>query len=64
MNEEARELARKLGLQVVGVCGLLLKANRLGGIGKLAPLLEQLHREGYFISPELTAHVLALVGES
>jgi predicted nucleic acid-binding protein len=63
-ERRGRELARKLGLQVVGVCGLLLKANRLGGIGKLAPLLEQLHREGYFISPELTAHVLALVGES
>lgn len=63
-ERRGREVAQKLGLPVVGVCGLLLKAKRLGGIGALAPLLEQLHQEGYFISPELTAHVLALVGEA
>ena len=63
-ERRGREAARKLGLPVVGVCGLLLKANRLGGIGALAPLLERLHQEGYFISPELTAHVLAQAGEA
>ncbi|MDZ4254022.1 MAG: DUF3368 domain-containing protein [Sulfuritalea sp.] len=63
-ERRGREAARKLGLGVVGLCGLLLKANRLGGIGRLAPLLERLHREGYFISPELSARVLAQAGES
>lgn len=58
-----RDTARKMGLSVVGVCGLLLKANRLGGIGALAPLLERLHGEGYFISPALVAQVLAESGE-
>lgn len=63
-ERRGREAAQKLGLPVVGVCGLLLKANRLGGIGALAPLLERLHPEGYFISPELTAHVLSQAGEA
>lgn len=63
-ERRGREVARKLGLPVVGVCGLLLKANRLGGIGALAPLLERLHHQGYYISPELAAHVLAQAGEA
>lgn len=63
-ERRGREAARHAGLAVVGVCGLLLKANQLGGIGALAPLLETLRREGYYISPELSAHVLALAGEA
>ena len=63
-ERRGREVARQLGLRVVGVCGVLLKANQLGGIGALAPLLEKLHREGYFISPALTASVLAQAGEA
>ncbi len=63
-ERRGRQTAQKLGLNVVGVCGLLLKANRLGGIGALAPMLEQLRREGYFISPALVAEVLALTGEA
>ncbi|MDP1612940.1 MAG: DUF3368 domain-containing protein [Sulfuritalea sp.] len=63
-ERRGREVARQLGLSVVGVCGVLLKANQLGGIGALAPLLEKLHHEGYFISPALTASVLAQAGEA
>ena len=33
-------------------------------LGLLAPLLEKLHHEGYFISPTLTASVLAQAGEA
>ena len=62
-ERKGRESARRLGLSVVGVCGLLLRANRLGWIGPLSPLLASLKREGYFISPALVEHVLALAGE-
>jgi len=62
-ERRGREAARKLGLSVVGVCGLLLRANRLDWVGPLAPLMVQLRRESYFISPVLVAHVLALAGE-
>ena len=62
-ERRGRQAARHLGLNVVGVCGLLLRANRLGWIGPLAPLLEQLQQEGYFISPALVVAVLARAGE-
>lgn len=62
-ERRGRQAAQRLGLSVVGVCGLLLRANRLGWIGLLAPVLEQLRREGYFISPELAAQILARAGE-
>lgn len=62
-ERRGRESARRLGLSVVGVCGLLLRANRLGWIGPLSPLLAHLKHEGYFISPALVEHVLALAGE-
>lgn len=62
-ERRGRESARRLGLSVVGVCGLLLRAKRLGWIGPLSPLLASLKREGYFISPALVEQVLAMAGE-
>ncbi len=62
-ERRGRQAAHRLGLAVVGVCGLLLRANGLGWIGPLAPLLAQLRNGGYFISPALVAAVLARAGE-
>jgi predicted nucleic acid-binding protein len=62
-EQRGRQAARRAGLVVVGVCGLLLRANHLGWVGALAPLLAKLRQEGYFISPALVAAVLARAGE-
>jgi predicted nucleic acid-binding protein len=62
-ERRGRESARRLGLSVVGVCGVLLQANRLGWIGPLSSPLAQFKREGYFIPPVLVEQVLVLADE-
>jgi predicted nucleic acid-binding protein len=58
-----RRAARRLGVPVVGVCGLLLLAKRQGYIDTVAVLVDRLCAEGYFIAPDLRAAVLAAAGE-
>jgi predicted nucleic acid-binding protein len=58
-----RRAARRLGVPVVGVCGLLLLAKRQGYIDTVAVLVDRLRAEGYFIAPDLRAAVLAAAGE-
>jgi len=59
-----RREAAKLGIKVVGVCGLLLFAKREGWIVEVAPLLDRLHISGYYISPALRESVLLQSGEA
>lgn len=54
-----RTVAAQLGLTVVGTLGLLLLARERGLIGPLRPLVELLHRGGYFLSARLINQVLA-----
>lgn len=56
--------AAKLGIKVVGVCGLLLFAKREGWITEVAPLLDRLKISGYYISPALRESVLRQSGEA
>lgn len=58
-----RREAAKLGLKIVGVCGLLLFAKREGWIAEVAPLLDHLRISGYYISPALRERVLLQSGE-
>ena len=53
-----RREAAKLGIKVVGVCGLLLFAKREGWITEVTPLLDHLRISGYYISPALRERVL------
>lgn len=62
-ERRGRQAALRLGLAVVGVCGLLLRAKHLGWLGPLKPLLETLRSRGYYISPALAEQVLARAGE-
>jgi predicted nucleic acid-binding protein len=59
-----RREAAKLGIKVVGVCGLLLFAKREAWIAEVTPLLDRLHSSGYYISPALREHVLLQSGEA
>jgi hypothetical protein len=59
-----RREAAKLGIKVVGVCGLLLFAKREGWVAEVAPLLDRLHISGYYISPALRESVLLQSGEA
>ncbi len=59
-----RAMATKLGLQPVGVLGILLESKRRGLIHAIRPLIERLENEiRFFISSRIRARVLRLAGE-
>lgn len=63
-EKEGREMARRLGLPITGVLGVLLRAKRMGHIAEIKPdLLALRSKARFFIAPELEAEVLASAGE-
>jgi uncharacterized protein len=57
-DRQARELARRLGLQTTGSLGVLLLAKQAGLLTAVRPLLAQLQAEGFYISQPLFQHIL------
>lgn len=57
-DRQARELAYRLGLRVIGTIGLLLKAKEADLVTTVRPLLEQLQQEGFYISEALLSYAL------
>jgi hypothetical protein len=63
-EQEGRELAAQMGLQVTGVLGILLRAKLNGQIPALQPEIQSLRTKGkFFIAAALEAQVLAVAGE-
>jgi predicted nucleic acid-binding protein len=59
-----RSAAKKEGLVVIGVLGVLLEAKHQGLIGAVGPLLDQLQiRYHFFIGEQLRRQVLQAAGE-
>lgn len=65
LDEQAgRTAARYLGLEVMGVVGILLRAKQHGYIPQVRPLLDALrHQAGFFLSAQVYEHALGLVQE-
>jgi len=59
----ARRLAEDLELPHTGTIGVLLKAKTMGVVSALAPLLADLKRAGFRLSPALEEKALHLAGE-
>ena len=63
-EKDGREMARRLGLRITGVLGVLLRAKRLGQIATIKPDLLALRSTArFFISRELEAEILESAGE-
>lgn len=62
-DRKAREVAKQMGLSVIGTVGLLIQAKRQGIVPALEPLLEALEACGFFLSAELKSEALQLAGE-
>jgi predicted nucleic acid-binding protein len=60
---EGRQVARELGLPILGTAGLLLLAKQRGLIDKVIPLVESIRQQGYWLSDTLVAEVQRLAGE-
>ncbi len=62
---EGRRAAKRLGLRVIGVVGLLLEAKGRGLVKEVRPHLDALRQTaGFYLADSLYAHALSLVGES
>jgi len=63
-ERRGRDIARRRGLPVVGLAGVLLAAKRSGLLVSVGPLLADLSRQGYRLAAALVAEVLRLAGEA
>ncbi|MGH9255569.1 MAG: DUF3368 domain-containing protein [Vicinamibacterales bacterium] len=59
----ARRVAAGVGLNVIGVVGVLLGAQRLGLIGRIRPELDNLLKHSFFLSLQLYDELLDAAGE-
>ena len=60
---QARALARRFGIRIIGTVGLLVRAKQAGIIPLLKPVMNQLKAGGFFIGIALEQEALRLVGE-
>jgi predicted nucleic acid-binding protein len=64
-ERDGRSVARNVGLEPVGVLGILLRGKLAGQIASVAAALTALREEaGFFVADELAAAVLAEASES
>jgi len=59
----ARKIAKKLGINVIGTVGIILLAKKKGIIKELKPVLEKLRKKGFYLDEELINKVLKETGE-
>ena len=63
-EREGRTAAKLLGLQPIGVLGILLRAKSLNAIIAIEPLIQKLKEDaGFFISTDLERAILQSAGE-
>ena len=62
-DRQARSVARRMELSIIGTVGLLVKAKHAGIKTEIKPLLEDLERNGFYLSSALKEEALRLVGE-
>ena len=60
---EARKLAIKLGLSIIGTLGVLLRAKQVGYINAVKPFIELMKQTDFRMSDDLYRTVLRKAGE-
>lgn len=64
MTNQEGKVARSLGVKLIGVLGVLIRAKRTGLITAVKPVMDDLILEGgYWIDNNLYDYVLQQVGE-
>ena len=58
-----RRIARRRGVSVTGVAGVLLSAKASGAVVAVRPIIEELSNAGYRLSARLVSSVLERAGE-
>lgn len=58
-----RRFAKHADLKVTGTIGILIKAEELGLVEKISPLLDEMQKKGIWINNKLKEKILAKVNE-
>jgi predicted nucleic acid-binding protein len=61
---KGRREARRLGIEITGTLGVLVKAKQTGLIKELKPMLNQLNFAGFWISEAIAEEMLKQAGEA
>jgi len=62
-DRRARDLARRMGLKIIGTVGILIRAKRVGLLTWINPVLNELIEKGFRLSEGLKREALRLAGE-
>lgn len=62
-DNAAKKTAKYLGLKVTGTMGVLLKAKKLGYLSEVRPILEEMKKNGFYVSHVVEKMVLDNAGE-
>ena len=62
-DQKARKTAMKLGIQVTGTLGVIVKAKKLGLVSAIKPILSKLRLTDFRLTDELETEALKLVSE-
>ena len=62
-EKKARAAAKKIGLQVIGTVGMLLRGKKRGVISEVKPLLRELQAKGFRMTEALIMDAVQLAGE-
>ncbi len=62
-DQKARRVAEKLGLNITGTLGVIVKAKKEGIVGSVKDVLTKLKANNFRLTPELEKETLRLAGE-
>ena len=62
-DKKARRVAQTLDLKIIGAVGILLRAKNRGIIAEIKPILDDLNRVNFRVSPTLYRQALVLANE-
>ncbi len=62
-DKQARLMAKRLGVNVIGTIGLFIRAKQNGLIELLKPILDELENNGFRMSADLKTEALGIVEE-
>jgi predicted nucleic acid-binding protein len=60
---KGRAIAKRMGLKITGILGVIVKAKALKVIEEVKPIIEKLEEVNFRIAPKLRTQILELVGE-
>ncbi len=62
-EKKGRNVAKKLGIKIIGIQGVIIKAKEMGVISQVSPIIDKLATNGFRMSEKLKSKLLDRVKE-